>query len=99
MVSRCLEDNDHDDRHHEEKDQGADAVRARLKPAEGPPRLLIHRRCTHLIEALEKYHYSEKDLTSMDPVKDGPDHAADALRYLVLNLDKPYPPMRVIRYA
>lgn len=68
---------------------GLDAVRARLKPADGPPRLLIHRRCTHLIEAMEKYHYDEKDLTSMDPVKDGPDHACDALRYLVTNLDLP----------
>ena len=26
----------------------------------------------------------------MDPVKDGPDHAADALRYMVINLDNPH---------
>ncbi len=69
---------------------GLELVRARLKPADGSqPRLLIHKRCTNLIEALEKYHYSETDPTSLEPVKDGPDHAADALRYLVLNLDNP----------
>jgi Terminase RNaseH-like domain len=70
---------------------GLDLIRARLKPADGsPPRLYIHARCTKLIEALETYHYSDKDPTSLDPVKDGPDHAADALRYLITNLDRPY---------
>lgn len=66
---------------------GLGLVRARLGPASGPPRLLVHRRCKGLIEALEKYHYDAGRPECDDPVKDGPDHAADALRYLVANLD------------
>ncbi len=70
---------------------GLDLVRARLSPAaaEDGPRLLIHRRCVKLIESLEKYHFDERKPLSEEPVKDGPDHAADALRYMVQNLDRP----------
>jgi hypothetical protein len=70
--------------------QGFEAVRARLKPAGGlTPRIFIHARCTHLIECLEKYHYPVDKPESTVPVKDDTDHAADALRYLVQNLDRP----------
>lgn len=69
---------------------GVELVRARLAPAAGAPRLFVHARCRGLIEALEKYHYSEEDPTSEAPVKDGADHACDALRYMVHCLDKPY---------
>jgi hypothetical protein len=69
--------------------RGLDLVRARLRPAAGPPRIRIHPRCSHLVEALEKYHYDAKHPDRLDPVKDGPDHAADALRYLITNLDAP----------
>ncbi len=63
-------------------------VRARLQPAEGgPPTLVIHKRCTRLIESLEQYHYDPQRPFVEEPVKDGPDHAADALRYLIINLD------------
>ena len=65
-------------------------MRTRLAPADGPPRLWVHRRCGHLIEALETYHFPEDQPESAVPVKDGPDHAVDALRYLVQNLDRPY---------
>lgn len=70
--------------------EGLALLRARLKPALGPPRLLIHSRCTRLIEALERYHYPEDNPESMTPVKDGHDHPIDALRYLIAQLDKPY---------
>lgn len=72
---------------------GVNMVRARLAPAAGElgrpamPRLLIHRRCTRLIECLSQYHYPVDDPESLVPVKDGHDHACDALRYLVLHLD------------
>ncbi len=69
---------------------GLAAVRARLKPAHGSPTLTIHPRCRTLIESLERYHYPEDDPTSETPVKDGPDHAVDALRYLIVSLDRPY---------
>ena len=72
---------------------GRDAVAGRgwSGPA-GPegPRLLVHKRCLHLIEALERYHYNASRPEDPDPVKDGPDHACDALRYMVMNLDKPF---------
>jgi hypothetical protein len=71
---------------------GLDLVRARLAPADGsPPRLLLHARCTTLIESLERYHFPADDPESDTPVKrDGFDHAVDALRYLLQNLDRPY---------
>lgn len=68
---------------------GLNLVRARLAPADGtPPRLRIHACCEKLIESLERYHYDPNKPESTDPVKDGFDHAVDALRYLVTNLDK-----------
>lgn len=62
-------------------------VRKRLAPAAGSPTLLIHPRCSGLIHALTHYHYPEHDPQSTTPVKDGYDHAVDALRYMLLNLD------------
>lgn len=66
---------------------GLDLVRKRLKPASGRPTLFVHRRCVRLIESLERYRYSSSRPESLEPVKDGSDHAVDALRYLVQNLD------------
>jgi hypothetical protein len=71
---------------------GLALVRARLAPADGNgPRLFVHQRCEKLIESLERYHYPEDDPESDSPVKrDGFDHAVDALRYMIQNLDKPH---------
>ncbi|MBX3379535.1 MAG: hypothetical protein KF805_05545 [Phycisphaeraceae bacterium] len=66
---------------------GLHLIRARLAPAEGPVRLFVHVRCRGLIEALTKYHYRVDRPEDLEPVKDGSDHAVDALRYMVLNLD------------
>ncbi|MGH7133751.1 MAG: hypothetical protein ACREJO_17625 [Phycisphaerales bacterium] len=68
--------------------EGIAAVRARLQPATGGPRLFIHQRCKRLIESLVRYHYPEDRPESLEPVKNGHDHAADALRYLIINLDR-----------
>lgn len=69
---------------------GLGLLRARLDPAGAPPRLYIHPRCGRLIESLTRYHYPPASMTeSVQPAKDGHDHAVDALRYLVLNLDAP----------
>jgi hypothetical protein len=70
--------------------EGLNLVRARLAPATGEgPRLFVHERCKVLIESFEKYHYQPKRPEDPNPVKDGYDHAIDALRYLVQALDKP----------
>ncbi|MFI4915488.1 MAG: hypothetical protein ACIAS6_03140 [Phycisphaerales bacterium JB060] len=68
---------------------GLDLLRARLRPATGEPTLFISPDCPHLIESLERYHYDMQRPMSEEPAKDGPDHAVDALRYLVTNLDRP----------
>ncbi|GIW74673.1 MAG: hypothetical protein KatS3mg103_1195 [Phycisphaerales bacterium] len=68
---------------------GLELLRARLRPADGPPTLLVAPSCVHLIESLERYHYDMQRPMSEEPAKDGPDHAVDALRYLVTNLDRP----------
>jgi hypothetical protein len=70
---------------------GLDLIRARLAPADkSGPTLYVCARCVKLIESLERYHYPEDDPESVTPVKrDGFDHAVDALRYMVQNLDHP----------
>lgn len=71
--------------------EGLGLLRARLRPADGsPPRLFVHARCTRLIESLQRYHYPPDHPESLEPVKDGWDHAVDALRYLIVNLDRGY---------
>lgn len=65
-------------------DKGDGNVIARL---DSSPTLYIHQSCTKLIEALTRYRYDENDPRSQDPVKDGFDHACDALRYLVQNAE------------
>ncbi len=66
---------------------GVEAVRARLAPADGRIGVRVHRRCAGLIRALREYHYPSDRRDDLPPVKDGPDHACDALRYLIVNLD------------
>jgi hypothetical protein len=77
---------------------GIETVRARLRSADGLIGLRIHRRCRHLIRSLREYHFDPKRPASETPVKDGPDHAADALRYLIVNLDGPRGEVRVRPY-
>ncbi len=79
--------------------EGLELVRARLRPATGEgagpktgrstARLFVHERCVKLIESMARYHYDANKPESDTPVKDGFDHAVDALRYLVVNLDRP----------
>lgn len=73
---------------------GVRLVRARLRPATGSPTLYIHERCAGLIRAMREYRYGPGGV----PRKDGPDHAADALRYMVLSLDRPFT-AQMTRYA
>lgn len=64
--------------------QGIEMVRRRLDRHT----LSIHPRCTRLIKALQAYHFDPEDPMREEPVKDGPDHACDALRYLLVNLER-----------
>ena len=70
----------------------------------GRPRLLVHPRCVNLIREIEGYHW--------EPGRDVPhkenDHAVDALRYMVMSLDRagltdfepePPPPGEAPRWA
>ena len=54
------------------------------------PKLLIDPCCTRLIECLSRYHFNESKPESLEPEKDGFDHACDALRYMILNHVNPY---------
>ncbi len=69
---------------------GLDLIRARLAPASGGPTLFVHVSCEKLIESLERYRYPADQPESTTPVKDGSDHAVDALRYMIQNLDAGY---------
>ncbi len=64
---------------------GLELIRARLRPAHGPPRLFIHERCARLIASLESHRFKPGS-ESENPLKDGSDHAVDALRYMLVNL-------------
>ncbi|MEM1354451.1 MAG: hypothetical protein AAGH88_06155 [Planctomycetota bacterium] len=66
--------------------RGIEQVRRRLDR----DRLTIDPSCSTLIEALESYRFDTTRPDQQTPMKhgpDGPDHACDALRYLVLALD------------
>lgn len=67
---------------------GVVAVRRRLMRADGSVHMYIHPRCERLIEAMVAYHYPANRPECDKPVKDGNDHVADALRYMVVNLDR-----------
>ena len=56
-----------------------------------PPRLLIDERCRGLIAAFNTYHYPPPGASGQGdkPVKDGPDHFIDALRYFFVNRKRP----------
>ena len=63
--------------------EGLKLVRRRLDRGT----LMIHPRCTGLIEAMQKYHFDPARREVEEPVKDGPDHLCDALRYMLVNLE------------
>jgi len=79
-------------------EEGLRLIRARLAPASGPVRLFIHRRCERLVQAMQTYHFPPHQPQSPKPVKDGSDHAVDALRYLINCLERPGP-IHVGRYT
>lgn len=63
---------------------GIQKVKARfITQADGKPRLFIHERCTNLLKELGQYRWKED---KEEPVKEN-DHAMDALRYMVMQLD------------
>lgn len=71
---------------------GLELIRAALAPAVGEAKLFIHPRCKTLIESFQNYHYPSPNTAGAageNPVKDGPDHAIDALRYFFINRMRP----------
>jgi hypothetical protein len=78
--------------------EGLELIRAALAPAAGQPLLRISPRCRQLIAAFQNYHYPPFAPEATDaavaspaarPVKDGPDHFLDALRYFFVNRMRP----------
>ena len=71
--------------------EGLELVRAALSPAAGPAMLKVSTRCRHLIRAFQTYHYPAPGSGAAPdvPVKDGPDHCVDALRYFFINRMRP----------
>ncbi|MBS3734610.1 MAG: hypothetical protein KGY99_06750 [Phycisphaerae bacterium] len=69
---------------------GVELIRAAFAPASGAPTLAIDPTCEALIDSLASYHYPPAGQGRPDvPVKDGPDHAVDALRYFFVNRFRP----------
>ncbi|MGI9012968.1 MAG: hypothetical protein ACR2GY_01820 [Phycisphaerales bacterium] len=76
--------------HRHRLDAGIETVKARLVRGDGTIGLRIARSCETLIRSLAQYHYpadAASDDDRIQPVKDGNDHAADALRYMLMCLD------------
>ena len=66
----------------------AAAMDATARQPEAATKILVNMMAgCALIEALTLYHYPTDRPEVDQPVKDSPDHCADALRYLVTNLD------------
>ena len=80
--------------------EGLELIRAALAPATGEPALKISPRCRNLIEAFRTYHYPEPGSIGRGdrPVKDGPDHLIDALRYFFVNRMRPGSATKRTRY-
>jgi len=80
--------------------EGLELVRAALAPAAGEPTLYVHPRCATLIDSFNSYHYPppESSADADRPVKDGPDHAIDALRYFFVNKMRPGIKTQRVRY-
>jgi hypothetical protein len=74
---------------------GIERVRRRLDHGT----LTVAPRCHGLIEALRSYHFDAERPGQERPVKDGPDHLCDALRYLVVNLELGPRPVAVRQYV
>ncbi len=74
--------------------EGVEAIRRRLDRRT----LLIDPACTQLIKAMQTYHFDPARPDCNDPVKDGPDHLCDALRYLIVNLELGAGPVSKGRY-
>ena len=62
---------------------GIELVRRRLDRGT----LTIHPRCERLIAAMTAYRFDPAHPGREEPLKDGPDHLCDALRYLLVNLE------------
>ena len=62
---------------------GIETVRRRLDRGT----LVIAPGCHRLIESMHNYHFDADRPNNEQPVKDGPDHACDALRYMLVNLE------------
>ena len=79
---------------------GLELIRGALAPAAGEPTLTVSPRCVKLIEALNNYHYPPPGAAGDPdaPVKDGPDHMIDALRYFFVNRVRPRQKTRRSRY-
>lgn len=67
---------------------GIDIVRCWLEGVDGEMSLVIHPRCVKLIESLTNYHFDPEYPERKQPVKDGYDHAVDALRYMLMNVPR-----------
>lgn len=78
---------------------GIQKVKARLAvQGDSRPRLYIHPRCENLIREIQSYRWAEsRDGANEkeEPVKEN-DHAMDALRYMVTQLETPGPRVRFI---
>ncbi|MCC7193334.1 MAG: hypothetical protein IT444_11185 [Phycisphaeraceae bacterium] len=73
---------------------GIEIIRRRLDRGT----LIIHPRCEALILGLRQYHFNIKKPNDPNPVKDGPDHVCDALRYMLVNLEKGTAPVKHRRW-
>lgn len=62
---------------------GIELIRRRLDQST----LHIAPRCQSLITSMQQYHFDPAQPNNDIPVKDGPDHFCDALRYMLINLE------------
>jgi hypothetical protein len=76
---------------------GIEKIRERLRVREGTgqPKLFVSSHCIHTIREFESYRWQEKraqdDINKPEKPEKSDDHAMDALRYFVCEINKPQP--------
>lgn len=79
--------------------QGLDLIRNRLRADTAGSLLVIHPRCRRLIAGLEGYRFDSRRPGCEEPVKDGHDHVVDALRYMMVGMERGYAKVEMVRYC
>jgi len=80
--------------------EGINRVKSKLLSTFDTPNLIIHKRCKNTIEEFYEYQYKERKDTELNPLDEPMDrmnHAADCIRYIIMQFADKRPPKEITR--